>query len=251
VAHELVHVLAGERENLNAPVLAVGDVDEAVVGDANRVHDTELVGARAFRDALQARRRTLVAVDRLIAERAPHAFERTRVGVEYRDAMVAVSIGYEELVGLPVNPDVRRLVQVTRVGVAFALRGAADLQQEPAVGRELEQLIVADRLQAGQPARRAVVSADPDAAAVIDVNAVLAFGPFEALAGSAPRAQEISARIENQYGGSGGLTWFQRAWSMQNVNVVLRVDADAGGVAEPPLLGHLRPARLDFEYWNA
>ena len=117
--------------------------------------------------------------------------------------MVAVAVGNEQFIGFAMHPHVGGLLQVERIGVAFARRGFADLHDEFAVLRELEQLIVAHRLQAGQRARGAVVAAYPYKTFVIDVDAMLAFGPFKARASATPTAQVVAGVVEDHDCGRG------------------------------------------------
>jgi hypothetical protein len=81
---------------------------------------------------------------------------------------------------------------------------------------------------------------------------VLALGPFVTAARAAPRAHEASAGIEDEdrRRGQGVEVDVQRARAVQHVSVVVRVDPYARDVAEPPLIGHERPRRIDFEDRN-
>ena len=126
----------------------------------------------------------MVIVHRLVAERAPHPLERAAIGVENRDAMIAVAVGHEQFVGLRMDPHIRRPVQIPRVGIALALIAAADLHDELAVLREFQELVIRNRLEARQAVGGTVVSAEPHEAFVVDMDAVLAFGPFIAIAGA-------------------------------------------------------------------
>ncbi len=147
----------------------------------------------------------------------------------------------------------RRAVQVRGVGVALALVALADLQHELAVLRELQELVVGDRLKPGRPLRRAVVAADPDEALVVDMDAVLALRPLVARAGAAPGLDEIARRVEHhdRRRRHRGLLRLERARPVQHPDVVLRIDGDAGRIAELPLRRHLRPAGVDLEGGSA
>src|SRR6516165_2856045 len=142
----------------------------------------------------------MVVVDGWLAEGTPHALERAGVGVEHNDAMVAIAVGDIELVALRVYPHVCRPVQVCGVGIALALVAVADLHDELAVLRELQELIVGDRLQARQAVGRAAVAADPDEALVVDMNAVLALRPFVAGAVAAPGLDVVAGLVEHHDG---------------------------------------------------
>ena len=92
----------------------------------------------------------MVVVHRLVAECAPHPLERAAIRIEDRDAVIAVTVGHEQFVGLRMHPHVRRPVHIPRVGVALALIAAADLHDELAVLRELQELVIRNRLEPGQ-----------------------------------------------------------------------------------------------------
>src|SRR5437870_2361469 len=79
----------------------------------------------------------------------------------------------------------RRAAKLRAAVAAFRLAGAADLHQELALGRELEDLVVL-----------VAVAREPDVALRIDVDAVLAFRPLVARARAAPAAQVLAARVE-------------------------------------------------------
>ncbi|TMG76439.1 MAG: alpha/beta hydrolase, partial [Betaproteobacteria bacterium] len=213
------------------------------------MHDAELIGTGAVGNGAQAGWRTLVLVHRLAAERAPHALELARVRIEHGHAMIAVAIGDKQFVGTGKHPHIRRLVQVLRVGVALALRAAADLHHEPAVLREFQQLVVPDGLQPGELSPGAIVAAQPDVALVVDMDAVLSFGPFVAARRSAPRLDEVARSIEHddRRRGHRCLIGRQRARTVQHPDVALRIDGDAGGISQLPLWRHLRPGGIHLE----
>src|SRR5262249_38548373 len=87
-SHQLLQKCAVFREHLNAPVFAIGDIDGSILRDSNGMDDAELlragIGETFRRDDL-----AVVVIGRLIAERAPHTFERAAVRIEYRDAVIA------------------------------------------------------------------------------------------------------------------------------------------------------------------
>ena len=119
--------------------------------------------------------RTIVVAAGRLAERAPRPLECAGVGVEDDDAVIAVAVGHEQLVAARQHPRIRGAMQVRGVGVTLALVALADLHDELAVERELQQCVVGHRLQARDARGRAVVAADPGEALVVDVDAVLAF----------------------------------------------------------------------------
>src|SRR3981081_376350 len=87
-------------------------------------------------------RRKLDAIVRSLAVRAPVTLVRTGVRVEDDDAVVEVSIGHEQFVGLLVHEQAGRSPQVTGVVAAFVLPGTADLQEELPLRRELQNMVV-------------------------------------------------------------------------------------------------------------
>src|SRR5262249_42901821 len=66
-----------------------------------------------------------------------------------------------------------------------------------AVLRELQQLVICNRLEAGKLEPGAIVSTQPHEALVVDVDAVLPFDPFVTGDRPSPRLDEIPLRIEH------------------------------------------------------
>jgi hypothetical protein len=143
--------------------------------------------------------------------------------------VIAVAVGDVQLIALRMHPDISRPMQVGGIGVALALVAVTDLQHELAVLRELQQLVVGDRLQARQAVRGAAVPAQPHEALVVDMNAVLAFGPLEAAAGAAPGLDVVAGRVEDHDGRRrhGGLLGLEGARPMQEPDIVLGIDREA------------------------
>ena len=65
--------------------------------------------------------------------------------------------------------------------------------------RELQDLVVGDRLEPGDAVGRAVVAADPDEALVVDMDAVLALAAIVAAARAAPGLDEIARGVEHHH----------------------------------------------------
>src|SRR5258708_19853311 len=93
VDEALHHELAVEREHLHALAAAIRNIDETVVRyprGVDRLHELQRAGSGQLlgRDAVAFRhlRRSWDVVERLIAERAPHALERAGIGIEHDDA---------------------------------------------------------------------------------------------------------------------------------------------------------------------
>ncbi len=139
-------------------------------------------------------------------------------------------------------------------GIGAAGRaGMADLLEELSVRGEFEDLVVG-----------IVVAGEPDIAVVVDENAVLVLRPFIALARPAPVAQQIALDVEFQYRRRGLaaaarrrrlhrllLVVEQGARTMDDPDMIVLVDRDAGDLAENPIVGQrFWPERLDLEARN-
>ena len=198
------------------------------LGDADGVHDAELRRA-GIGKARRVDHLAIVVVRRLVAECAPHALERAGIRIEDGDAMIAVTVGHEQFVRRRMDPDVRGPMQIRRVGIALALVAVTDLHDELAVLRELQKLVVGNGLESGQAIRGTRVSAEPDEALVVDMDAMLAFRPFIAVAGPTPGLDVIARGIEHDHRRRGhrGVFRLKRPRTMQHPDVVLRIDRDA------------------------
>ena len=157
-------------EHLHAVVRAVADIHQPIVGNRHRVRRAELLGGRRIRLV-----RTDVRILRAVAVRAPHSFEGAGVGVEHDDAPVPVAVGDVHLIGRRVQLHVGRPVHVLGVVVPSTLTLMADLQHELAQPGELENLRILRAIAGG-----------PNEVLLINVDAVLALGPFIAGALAAP-----------------------------------------------------------------
>src|SRR5579864_509610 len=160
------------------------------------MYDAELRRA-GIGEALRRNNLAVVVVRGLLAECAPHALELAAVRIEDRDAVIAVTIGHEQFVSWRIKPFIRRPVQIRRVGVALALIAVANLHDELAVLRELQELVVGHRLEPSQAVGGAIISTDPYEPLGVDMDAVLALRPFIALAIPAPGLDVIAGAIEH------------------------------------------------------
>src|SRR5207302_3883116 len=106
----------------------------------------------------------------------------------------------EDFVRLGVLVDARRFAQVLDVVAALALADVAELQEELAVSRELQDLTVL-RAGARQPHvvlvidEHAVHAVGPPAARWIGARAAGSW-PFVTLSGSAPRLDDVAGEVE-------------------------------------------------------
>ena len=244
----LLDELAVLREHLQAIVLPVADVHQAVVRDVGAVHRVA--------ELLRRRRvgivRPEVAVVGLVAVGAPVALHLAGVGVEHGDALVLVAVGDERLVGLRVDEDLRHAAEVLQVVAAFVVAVLAHLQQELAVLGELQHLRV---LRA--------VAADPDIALVVDEDAMVRLGPLVARSRAAPVPHQVAGLVEHQHRRRAAAAFAGRRAELQALlvvvergraamddpDVVLLVDPDADRHAEQPVVGQgLGPQRIDFEH---
>ena len=196
------------------------------------------VGVEHRRRRWTRRRRRRRSVIGRITEGAPHSLEGAGLGVEHDQAAVAIAVGHERFIRFPVDEDIGRSVDVGSICVALALTLGAELLQESALGRELQQHVVGD-----------AASANPDDVLVVDGNAVLGDRPVIALTGSAPRVDELSAGIEFEHRRRGPRLQCRRdrARTMENPDVVTAVHRHRRHHAHHPVVGQLRPERVDFE----
>ena len=248
----LLHERPIRFENLQPVVRAVGDVDEIVVRDEHRVHRVVELRRRVAGDQLRARRE-LVAVLRLLAVRAPRALELPRLRVEDDDAVVEVAVGHEQLVGFLVEEQARGTADVLGVVAPLVLSRVADLHQELAVARELQDLVLFLR-----------ASRQPHVVLVVDEDAVLGLEPLIPGTRLAPRLQQpaIGAELEHArrrdaaFGRRrsqrrAALAFRNRPGAVKDPDVVVRVDRDAAdGTGRPPVGQRLRPERIGLEDGN-
>ena len=134
----------------------------------------------------------------LVAVRAPVPLVFAGIGVEDDHPAVAVAVGDIQFVGLRVDERLGGQPQILGIVAALALIGLADLHQELAGLRELQNHAVVDRPAAaillssaasGGRLLAAAIAADPDVAFVVDVDAVIRGRPVVALAGAAPMSR--------------------------------------------------------------
>ena len=172
------------------------------------------------------------------------------VGVEHDHAMIEVSVGDVDLVGLGVDFGVGRLAQAGHVIAVGLIALLADLQHEFAVARELQILPVL-----------LAVAADPDEALGIDAHAMLVLWPVVALARAAPGPHQLALRVElhdrrSRYAAFAGrrterrglLVVGEASGALDHPDMVLCIDRDAGRLTHDPVVGQgLRPGRIDLK----
>ena len=158
----------------------IGHVDEAVARDGDVVRQAELLRGRRVGVVGTERR-----VVRFVAVGAPHPLERERRGVEHDDAAVAVAVGHVDLVRHGIDREVGRLAQVPRVGAAAVRPRLAELLQELALARELQEMGVV-----------LAAAGEPHVVLGIHEDAVLGLRPVVALARTAPRTDQRPDLVE-------------------------------------------------------
>src|SRR5215510_14273195 len=244
--HEgLAHEGAVLAEELHAIVLAVADHDQPINGDGDAVHRVgELLRWRPLEIPVD------LLVARPVAIGAPVPLVGASRGVEHNDALVAVAVGDEQLVGLTIDHHFGGPAEMLGVVRSARRAGLADPHHELAVARELEDV----------PAGLDIV-ADPDEVVVIDMDAVPVVAPRVARAIAAPALHHLAVLIEFDHrrrrhtafhvrrGRRALLARIERAWALVEPDVVLRIYRDAADFANDPVVRQcLRPARIDLEF---
>src|SRR3954454_6175690 len=221
-------------KHLDAIVHAVADIDQTVIGDLHAMHG---IGELLRDRRLGIVRRLLVVAWRL-AVSAPMPLVSAGGGVEHDDAVIAVAVGDIDLVGILVDRGFGRLAELRGVVAAPARRDLADLHHELAVEREFQNGVVV-----------VGIAADPDKSLLVDFDAMLAPDPLIALAGTAPRAQQIAVGIEFQHRRRrraafrtrrcqrrAFLVVGERARTMDHPDMSLPVHGDAADLPEDPVV---------------
>ena len=192
--------------------------------------------------------RRLLTIIRRIAVGAPMPLIGAGRRVVDNDAAVAVAIGDVDLVGRLVDRGLGGLAELGGVITAGARRDLADLHHELAVEGEFQKHVVV-----------VGVAADPDKAALVDLDAVLAADPFVAVTGSAPGAQQIAVGVEFQdrwrrhaafrarrVQRDALFVLGQRSRALDHPDMSLPVDGNAADLTHDPVVGQLfRPGRID------
>src|SRR5262249_53850994 len=217
------------------------------------MRDIEMRWALGIWKSLRRNDCTAVLAAWRLANGAPHPLERAGVRVEDDDAVIAVTVGYEQFVGWRMDPGVGRAVHIDHVGIALALVAFADLQHEFAVGRELQIRGIRDRPEPGEARGRTIVPAQPHKTLVVDIDAVLALGPVISAPRPAPGLYEVAGGIEHDDRGRrlSGVFGLERTRTVEEPDIVLRVNGEARRISEPELRLQLRPRRIHLEYRHA
>ena len=150
---------------------AVADVDQSVIGDLHAVHGI----AELLRDRRLGIVGRLLVVGRRLAVGSPVPLVGERRRIEHDDAAVAVAVGDIDFVRVLVERGFGGFAELRGVVAVGARRDLADLRDEFAVEGEFQDRVVI-----------VGVAADPDEAALVDLDAVLAPNPFIAFARPAP-----------------------------------------------------------------
>ena len=142
----LAHEFAVGVEDLDAVVLAVAHIEQAIIGERDAMDRTAVL--------LQSRGGRVVgslrAVVRLVAISAPPAFDLPGVRVDHDETPVLIAVGHEALIGLGIDKELRGPAEVLGVVAAAASVRLADLHQEFSVLGELhDHAVVIVRRAAG------------------------------------------------------------------------------------------------------
>ena len=100
----------------------------------------------------------------------------------------------------------------------------------------MKDLVIADRLEAGQTPRRAIISTDPNTFLIIDMYPVFALEPLVTLSVSALSLYEIASGVENNDGRRGHrhLILGKRTREVKHPYVVPHIDANTRSIAQFP-----------------
>jgi hypothetical protein len=172
------------------------------------------------------------------------------IGVEYDDAVIAVTIGDVDLIGRRVDFGIGGPTQTGRIAAPGLRAGLADLQHELSVLGEFQHMAIV-----------VAVAPDPDEAFVIDIDAMLILEPVVALPGSAPCPEQIAVLVELHHGRRRHAAFRprrterrrffiigKRARPLDNPDMILRVDRHACGLSHDPVIRQrLGPGRVDLE----
>ena len=111
---------------MNAIVYAIADIQQAVVGKISAMDGVaELLRQRRVRTV-----RAQVGIVRLMTVSPPITFVGPRIGVEHNNAMVAVSVGDVNFIGLRIDENLRGQPEILDIIAAFASAGFPDRHQE-------------------------------------------------------------------------------------------------------------------------
>src|SRR5258706_12142452 len=232
VEKKLAHVSAVAEEHLDAVVRAVAYVHQAVTRAAHTMRIAELL--RGLGAGLVCGH---LVVARHLAVSAPMPFVRTRRRVEHDHAAVAVAIADENFVVGRLRIDRRRPAHMRIAVAALGSAGLADLQDEFAIAREFQKVIV-----------RRIVAGSPHVALPVDVNAVLVLRPVIPLPGAAPglldvavpvelddRRRRLAAAVRRRLLLRTLVVVEQGGGTMQDPHVILAVDGHARDLAPDPV----------------
>ena len=162
-------------------MIAIADIHLAVVGERGAMHDLEVLVVRHRLRRIVGNVRRLIL--RWLAVRAPHSLELPCRGVDDDYSPVPVAVGHIDFVRRIVNADFSRVGEILGVLVPLARAVLADLEQEFAVFRELQN-------------RVAAVAGKPHVVFRVDGHAVHRRRPLEAGAFAAPMSDQVAVGVE-------------------------------------------------------
>ena len=199
----------------------------------------------------EARRRAFVLVHRLVAERAPHPLELAGVGIEHDDAVIAVAVGDEQSRWSADAPRRRPADAGSRCRHCRSLALAL-----PICSTSLPSCVNFTSWSSPTcfrpgSARAAQLLPPTQTKPLWSIWMPCSRCGHSKPAPSPPQAlMKLPALSNTRIAGAAilALLGLERARPLQHPDIVLRVDADAGGIGEPPLRRHLRPGAVDLEH---
>ena len=176
---------------------------------------------------------------RRLAVRAPVTLVRPGRRVEHDDPVIHIAVGNIQLVRRAVDDQIGSRTEIRRVVAAFALSRLANLHQELAAARELQDVRVL-----------LTAATQPHVVFVVDVDAMFELWPVVAGTRTAPRRDERPIRIEledrrRRFPDRSRLVRLQCRWPMGNPHVIACIDRDAGNGADDPSDSGASSARTD------
>src|SRR5207302_882477 len=132
-------------EDLDAIINTIADIELVIIRELGTMYGIAELLRRRIVGIVAAH----ICVIGLVAVGAPVALVLAGVGIENNNSMVAVAVRDISFISLGVDEDLGWQAQIFDVIAALAALGLADLHQEFAVLRELQNHVVGKALEAG------------------------------------------------------------------------------------------------------